>query len=326
MLLPFTYKKVGSGRRVRVSNHFHYSDFGIHYNDLSRQNGNFYVPSKTPGTGFMLRESNSHSYHRFVRSQMKRQNHTYLDLLFGREPSYEREIARVTLALGNTNDAYKKQLLECYLNALTIGKNVEFLQRVEEGAKRQLKRHRREELESIIESCKNRIIRLEKDMRIAEYHLVDHYPVETMEAYGKFCESFKAMIRRCRRVWHYNPDAKVHGKQVFFDMGIFDFIQYDRYLPLMRTSNKQNYFVLPDRILVVRSSIDYDIVPLKKVSMIWQEISLEEPTEMFSAQMPGAACMLQIPALDITFVFNHSRVVRDFAGAFDALKQTISAE
>ena len=91
-LFPYSYKKVSDKTRVRVSNHFYYSDFGVLEGRDTRQYGRRYICTGTPGTGFIERDSESHSYHEFVRDYLTLQRPSYFRLLTGREPNYDREL------------------------------------------------------------------------------------------------------------------------------------------------------------------------------------------------------------------------------------------
>ena len=128
------------------------------------------------------------------------------------------------------------------------------------------------------------------------------------------------MIARCRRVWHQADKSTGEFKQVFFDLGIFDFIRSDSFMPLMRDSQGICYYLLPDAVIAARSSVDFDILPLKTLTMVCQETAIEETTELLSSRVGDAACMILIPGLDRTFYFNHARVVVDFVEAVNKLK------
>ena len=322
-LLPFIYKRVSDRLRIRVTNHYFHSDFGIRNGADPKQYGRRYVCSGTPGTGFVERESNSHSYHEFVRSHASVQPPSYLRMATGREPSYDRELARANAALHAEQDPVKRQLLECYTNALTVGRSAEYMQRVVAGVKSKMGHRQNRYMESVISRYKRKIAQLEKDMQSVEYHVEQHHTPEVLEAYGAMCGAFTTMVRRCRRIWHYNERSRDHFVQVFFDMGIFDFIRADDYLPLMRDSLGRTLYLLPDTLLVARSSVDFDLLPLKGLTIVWQEMAMEEPTELLSAHLVDAACMIQIPALAESFYFNHAHVVIDFVKAVDRLKATL---
>jgi len=322
-IIPFHYQKVADNLVVPVSRHFFYTDFGVRDYDEVRHYGRRYICTGTPGTGFIERESESHSYHEFVRKHAAVRPANYKDLLFGKEPNYDRELKRANEFLHTTTDSRKRELMECYTNALTIGRMEEQIQRIIRGIKDKMGHHHNKYMVSIISHYKHKISQLERDMVSVEYHVKNHYSAETYAAYMAMVEAFGNMINRCRRVWHHNDEKRDNFAQVFFDMGIFDFIRNDSFLPLMRDSKGGTYYLLPDAVIVARSSIDFDLVPLKTMTMVFQETAIEETTELLSSRIGDAACMMLIPELNLTFYFNHAHVVMDFVHAMDELKKTL---
>ena len=322
-VLPFSRKKVANNLYVWVSAHFYYSDFGVCDSGEERRYGRRYICEGTPGTGFIERESESQSYHDFVRNYMSVQPPKYWNLLLDREPDYNRELQRVNEQLRVTDDERKRVLLECYTNALTIGRQEEEIQRTIRGVKNKMGHHHNKYMVSIISHYKHKISQLERDMAAVEYHVKDHYSDETYAAYRNMNEAFGKMIKRCRRIWHHNDKVEDHFVQVFFDRGVFDFISNEDYLPVMRDSVGVRYYLLPDAVIVARSSVDFDIVPLKTLTMVCQETAIVETSELLSSRVGDAACMVLIPELKLTFYFNHAHVVVDFVHAVDELKKTL---
>lgn len=322
-LFPYKRKKIADNMYVRVSNHFYYSDFGVRGRDEVHHYGHRYVCTGTPGTGFIERDSESHSYHEFVRKHSCLRKPSYWRMLLGKEPDYGRELQRATETMRTSDDPRKRELMECYTNALMVGKREEEIERIIRGVKNRMGHRHRKYMVSIISHYKRKIIQLERDMDSVEYHVKDHYPADTYEAWCAMVEAFVRMAGRCRRIWHHNEDVKDNFAQVFFDVGIFDFIRNDGFLPLMRDSFGVKYYMLPDAVFVVRSSVDFDIVPLKTLTIVYQETAIVEPTELMSSRIGDAACMMLIPDLKLTFYFNHARVVADFVSAVDKLKLTL---
>ena len=120
-ILPFKYVHVTEGLFVKVSRHFMYTDFGIRDNGEMRFTGRRFVMDSTPGSGFIERDSESHSYHQFVRKGLAHQKKpSYWRFLLGKEPSFKREIAAVRRALPDCDTKRRREILECYLNALVI--------------------------------------------------------------------------------------------------------------------------------------------------------------------------------------------------------------
>ena len=322
-IVPYKIMKVADNLRVPVSQHFYYSDFGVRDSSEVHHYGRRYICTGTPGTGFIERESESHSYHEFVRRHPSVQPPKYRNLLFDKEPSYDRELERANAFMRSTNDQRKRQLMECYTNALTVGRMEEQVQRMIRGVKDKMGHHHNKYMVSIISHYKHKIAQLERDMVSVEYHVKDHYSPEVYAAYSNMVEAFNKMIARCRRVWHHNEDKQDKFAQVFFDMGIFDFIRNENFLPLMRDSKGLCYYLLPDAVIVARSSVDFDLVPLKTLTMVCQETAIEETTELLSSRIGDAACMILIPELNLTFYFNHAHVVIDFVRSVDELKKML---
>lgn len=322
-ILPFKKVKVTEGLRVKVSNHFFYTDFGVRDSGEMRYYGRRYVPSNTPGTGFVERESESHSYRNYVRACLNKEKpNNYFRMLLGKEPNYNREIALVSEALRVCDDEQKRPILECYYNALTTGRSEERLERIVRGLKDKIGHKSNKFLVSVLSHYKTKISQLEGEMRSVEYNIKDHCSEETMKAYADMTDAF-AKVAACRRIWHYNESSKNKYTQVYFDMGIFDFIRSDYYLPIIRDSRGINYYILPDSIIVARSSTDFDIISIKDMTIVSQELSIEEPVDVLSTQLGDAASMIKIPDLDLTFYFNHVRPIVDFINKMDALKATL---
>ena len=322
-LWRYKRKKIGGGVSVKVDKHFYYSDFGVRDYDEPGRYGRRYVCAGTPGTGFIERESESSSYHDYVNSYPSLHPSTYWDLLFDREPNYDREIERAGKLLATVTDPYKRELVDCYCNALTVGRIEEEIQRIIVAVKHKIKRHSSKHLVSVVSHFKHKINLLERDMKAVQYHVKDHYTPEVYEAYKQVIDAFVAMTTRCRRIWHHNERVDGNFAQVFFDMGVFDFIRNDDFLPIMRDSLGVCYYLLPDAVIVARSSVDFDLVPLKTLTMVCQETAIEETTDLLSSRVGDAACMILVPELNLTFYFNHAHVVVDFVRRIYELKKKL---
>ena len=308
-LFPYKRVKVTEGLRVKVSNHFHHSDFGVRDSGEMRYYGRRYVNSGTPGTGFIERDSESHSYHQFVRNCLKAQKPTYLKLVMGREPSYKREIERAGAALAATTDPVKKDILDHYLNALRVGRTEERFERIVRGIKDKIGHQSNKFLVSVMSHYKNKISQLGHDMDSVELHLKDTCSAERYQAYGEMVDAF-TRVAACRRIWHFNEERKERYVQVHFDLGIFDFIRSEFYIPIMRDSNGVHYYLLPDSVVVARSTI------------VSQELAIEEPVEVLSSRLGDAASMIRIPELNLSYYFNHVRPIAAFVGSLNRM-QTI---
>lgn len=321
-IFPKKRVKVADGLHVKISNHFFYNDFGIRDSHETRYSGRRYIVTGTPGTGFIERESESHSYHVFVRKHVSAMKPSYLRMLLGKEPSFEKALAAANKALATADEPYRRQLLECYVNALTVARKEERMQRVIRGIKDKMGHRSNKFMVSVMSHYKNKIRQLENDMDSVIWHVKDHCSAETYDAYCKAVDAF-TRVASCRRIWFYDPRRKDSYSQVFFDMGVFDYIRHDAFLPLMRDPDGVHYYLLPDALLVARSHVDFDVVPLKNLTVVSQELAIEEPNEALLGQMGDAASMIKVPEFNLNFYFNHVHAIVDFVRAVDRLKETL---
>ena len=321
-IFPYKRVKVTEGLYIKQSNHFFYSDFGVRDSGTYQHSGRRYVCTGVPGTGFIERESESHSYHKFVRGLLAKQTNSYWRMFLGLEPSYQRELKRAKAALSQATDPLKRQILDSYVNALTVGATEERMQRVVRGIKDKMGHKSNKFLVSVMSHYKNKMGQMGHDMRAVQMNVKNICTPEQYDAYIKMCEAFEP-VAGCRRVWHTNDNTREVYQQVFFDMGIFDFIRSERLLPIMRDSNGVHYYLLPTHMIVARSTVDFDLVPLKGLTIVCQEMAIQETVEVISSRLGDAASMMRIPELNLTWHFNHVRPIMQFIGAYEALQKTL---
>lgn len=321
-ILPKSRVKVTEGLYVFVSNHFYYTDFGIRDMGEMRYSGRRFVMSDTPGTGFIERESESHSYHQFVRDQLALQKPSYLRMVMGKEPSFDKALSAANKALANSDDKFKRELLEHYVNALTVARSEERLERVVRGIKDKMGHRSNKFMVSVMSHYKNKIRQLEHDMDAVIWHVEEHCSKESYECYLKVVETF-SRVASCRRIWFYDPLKRDSYNQVFFDLGVFDYIRCKDYIPIMRHPNGTHYYLLPDALIAARSNADFDVVPLKNLTIVYQEMAIEESNESMVGRLGDAASMIKIPEFGLTFYFNHLHPIVDFVNAVDRLKATL---
>ena len=321
-LLPFKRVKVTEGLYVRVSQHYYHSDFGVRDSGEMRYYGRRYISPETPGTGFIEHESESHSYHAFVKSFTRREKPNYWRYITGKEPNYKRERVLAKRALAAADRGMKRELLDCYVNALAVGENAERIERVVRGVKDKMGHKSNKFMVSVISHYKTKLSQLGHDMSAVEFHLKKHYSPEVIEAYNAMVAAFIKMAA-CRRIWCQNDRKKGTYDQVFFDLGIFDFIRSDSYLPLLRDHDGNMYYILPDCIIAARSSVDFDLHPIKDMTIVSQELAIEETVENLNSQLGDAASMIRIPELELTYYFNHVRPIVEFVRLIDRLKELL---
>lgn len=321
-ILPKKRARVAEGLHVWISNHFYYSDFGIHDMEGRRFDGRRYVMTGTPGTGFIEHDSESHSYHAFVRACVAEQKPSYLRMLMGREPSFDNAIAAANRAMADCSEPYKKDLLEHYANALTVARSAEYTERVIRGIKDKMGHKHDQYMSGVLGYYKNRLRHMRHDMTSVVWHVREHCSAETYQAYCEAVEAF-SQVASCRRIWYYDRSAKQSFVQMFFGVGVFDFIHSEVYLPYMCTPDGTHYYLLPDIAIVARSNTDFDVVPLKTLTVVCQEMAIEEVNESMVGFMGTAASMIKIPEFDLNFYFNHLHPVVRFVEAVDKLKATL---
>lgn len=323
-ILPFKMMKVAEGLWVKVPNHFFYSDFGIRDAGEMRYSGRRYIMGANPGTGFIERESESHSYHQFVRNRIAQQKPSYWRMLTGKEPDFSKTLAEANKALRESSgaDPLKRQILECYVNALTVANREERFERIIRAIKNKMGHHSNKYLVSVMSHYKNRIRQMENDMRSVVLHVEDTCSPESFAVYTKMVEAY-THVASCRRVWLYDETKRDRYRQVFLDLGVFDYIRSDCYLPMLRDDRGVEYYFLPTALIIARSHVDFDVRPLKDLTVVCQELAIEEPTEALLSRIGDAASMIKIPELNLNYYFNHVRYIVNFVHALDELKATL---
>lgn len=321
-IFPYKRMKVTEGLYIRRSEHFFYTDFGVRDPKIHVHTGRRFICTGVPGTGFIERENESHSYHQYVRGLVAKQKPTYWRLVLGLEPSYKKELVRAKKALAEATDPLKRQILDCYVNALTIGATEELTERTIRGIKDKIGHKSNKYLTSVMSHYKSKVSQMGHDMRSVQLDVKNICTAEQYEAYQKMCEAFEK-VADCRRVWHANDNTREVYQQVFFDMGIFDFIRSDSFLPILRDSRGVTYYLLPTHMIVARDTVDFDLVPLKNLTIVCQELAIQETVEVVSSRLGDAASMVRIPEMNLTWYFNHVRPIMHFVGAYEALQQTL---
>ncbi|MBQ6069164.1 MAG: hypothetical protein IJK84_06645 [Bacteroidales bacterium] len=272
-------KTVAKGLTVRVSNHYCPTLFGIRGHYESSYKSGQYVECGSPGTGFFVRTSSSHSYKNFCNAEKAKLTHSYWDMLRGKEFSFDEEISKANEALRDTNDETKARILEAYVNVLPLAKEAEEGERIIAGIKEL--GHRRHKLTTyqthVISSYKSRIARLGHDVRDIQLSIPK---LCSEERYNQFAEVVIAFteVASSHRIWHSKDSYDTLDnafEQVYFDLGIFDFIQAPLMTPLMRDSVGYYHFLFPDFWVATRSATDFDVYPLKDLTILSREVPYE---------------------------------------------------
>ena len=262
-----------------MSNHYCPTLFGIRGHYESSYKSGQYVESGSPGTGFFIRASSSHSYKSFCSAEKAKLTHSYWDLLRGREFSFDEEITRANKALRETTDETKARILESYVNVLPLAKEAEEGERIIEGIKELgHKRHKLTTYQThVISSYKSRIARLGHDVRDIQLSIPNLCSEERYNQFANVVIAFTEMASG-HRIWHSRESYEGLDnafEQVYFDLGIFNFIQAPLMTPLMRDSVGQYHFLYPDFWVASRSATDFDVHNLKDLTFLSREVPYE---------------------------------------------------
>ena len=336
---------VAEGVRLPVPRHFNYSTFGVRdRRDNIIRTGNF-VCSGTPGTGFFVHNSESHSYHRFVIESKKKLNQNALTLLLGKEPNFEKELKRANDACKQTTDENKLELLSSYINVLALAKEEELMQRVIRGIKDKMGNHPSKMMVSILSHYKSSIATLEHDVRSAQNHCCASLDETAKAAWEKVIDAFHLLVES-RRVWSVYMD---HGsqsyQQVFFDMGIFDYIHSPFDTPVMRDHKGMHYYLYPKGVLVARSSVDFDLYKWADLDVRFSVVDIstlavrpnfnsrhssskkkrhshsDALSTLYGTTRAQVVGEIAIPKLNLQFFVNHTGPAEDFVKALKAFNK-----
>ena len=279
-ILPKKLSRVADRLWVLVSNYYMPTNFGIRGKYTTSYRSGTYVEEGTPGTGFFARTTSSHQYRYFVRLCNKKLAHSYLRLLTGGEFSFSREIARATVAQRHSDDPIRSQILESYANVLSMAKEVENCERIIRAIKDKSHfhgHHLNKYQTGVLTSYKSRVASLAHDVRSVQLYVTSFC---SEEEYDRFREVTVAFSRAAssHRIWSvgdYSP-----YRMVFFDMGIFNYIQSDHMTPVMRDASGVRYYLYPRFIIRARRSTDFDVVPLSDVSFLYREVPYDKVSSM----------------------------------------------
>lgn len=303
-ILPFKLKRLYDGKWIFVSQYFRYSDFGISRIGEHNFHVSQYIPSKTPGTGFYAHISESSSYQHFCRTRQKLTKQSYWRLLTGQDFSFSREIKLVEQALASTSDSMRKRMFETYRNCLFLAREAEEVERIVIALRKKIHNHHSHRYSHALKHYKHRMLSLEHEIDNIRFNLKEYCDDELLKRYSTMAQAFGEMTH-CRRVWDLTTPGK-HGQkhaQVFFDMANFNYILSSCYLPLMRDAQGNEFYILPDVLLKVRSSVDFESIPLKDLSILFHPVG------------DGVQSEFNIPELGLSFRFSSTDRVTKFVEA-----------
>lgn len=336
---------VADGLRLPVSRHFFYSTFGVRgrYSSGSHMGGQ-YVFEDYPGTGFFIRNTESHSYNRFVSACRKKNEQNIFTLLLGKEPSMDKEYKRLDEVFATIDDEKKRSILSAYQNVLSLAKEEEVLQRIVRAVKDKMGHKANKRLTSVLTHYKSSIASLQRDARSAQINYSNIMSAERIADWEKVMEAFHLLVNS-RRVWAvYDENGTPAYKQVFFDMGIFDYIQQPGDTPVMRDQNGQRYYLYPDGIIASRSSVDFDFVEWKDIDVLFNVVDItslgvrpqfnshkhskkhkgdhtDALSTLYGTTHKQVVGELFFPKFNIRFFVNHTGPAEDFAKAIANYKK-----
>jgi len=323
-LFPKKRVAVAKGLKIWVSNHYTPTLFGIRGHYESSYKSGQYVEISGPGTGFFIRNSSSHSYKSYCKAARGRLIPSYWDMVRGNEFDFDREIDRANRALKETKNEKKAQVMEAYVNVLPLAKEAEMGERIIQGIKDL--GHRRHKLTSyqshVMSSYKSRIARLGHDVRDIQLSVPN---LCSEERYNRFADVVIPFteLAASHRIWHSREAAdKLDSAfvQVYFDMGIFDFIQAPLMTPLMRDSIGQRFFLYPDFMIVSRDGVDFDLYDLNEITFLFREV----PYDMISSMVLTSYADNDDDSTS-TSSHHHHRNYDDFGSGLLVSKDTVAS-
>ncbi len=281
-LLPKYRKTIAKGLTVWVSNHYCPTLFGIRGHYESSYKSGQYVECGAPGTGFFVRNSSSHSYKNFCKEERAKLVPQYKNMVQGKEFSFEKEIERVTKAKEENTDPIRDMILESYLNVLPLAKEAEEAERYVNGIKELS--HHRHHLTSyqshVMSGIKSRIARLGHDVRDIQLYIPKLCGEERYQQFAEVAKQF-TQVASSHRIWSVRENyegLEAAFTQVYFDLGIFNFIQAPLMTPMMRDAEGRKIFFYPEFVIRAKDSVDFEVFEMKSLTFLFREV----PYDMIS--------------------------------------------
>lgn len=281
-LLPKYRKTIAKGLTVWVSNHYCPTLFGIRGHYESSYKSGQYVECGAPGTGFFVRNSSSHSYKNFCKEERAKLVPQYKNMVQGKEFSFEKEIERVTKAKEANTDPIRDMILESYLNVLPLAKEAEEAERYVNGIKEMS--HHRHHLTSyqshVMSGIKSKIARLGHDVRDIQLYIPKLCGEELYQQFAEVAKQF-TQVASSHRIWSVRENyegLEAAFTQVYFDLGIFNFIQAPLMTPMMRDAEGRKIFFYPEFVIRAKDSVDFEVFEMKSLTFLFREV----PYDMIS--------------------------------------------
>ena len=281
-LLPKYRKTIAKGLTVWVSNHYCPTLFGIRGHYESSYKSGQYVECGAPGTGFFVRNSSSHSYKNFCKEERAKLVPQYKNMVQGKEFSFEKEIERVTKDKEENYNPIRDMILESYLNVLPLAKEAEEAERYVNGIKELS--HHRHHLTSyqshVMSGIKSKIARLGHDVRDIQLYIPKLCGEELYQQFAEVAKQF-TQVASSHRIWSVRENyegLEAAFTQVYFDLGIFNFIQAPLMTPMMRDAEGRKIFFYPEFVIRAKDSVDFEVFEMKSLTFLFREV----PYDMIS--------------------------------------------
>lgn len=267
--------RLADGSKVRISLFEADTYFGIRNKYQVVVKKGVFLSPETPGSGFFVRDSDSHSYRAFYRDLRKKKEHSLWKLITGKEHTITKEIRKVEKALSQSAGTGMTPVLTHYQDVLYMARQEELLERIMAGIKVRMKgRKGASQYSNMYTQYKSRVHTMGREVLSRQINISNYTPSEVMEQWQKVVEAFNVCIDS-RRVWQViATEGDPYYMPVFFDMGIFDYIQSPFDTPILRDSEGNHYYLYPDAVIRARSSVDFDVIPLKEISFEFAPVNL----------------------------------------------------
>ena len=177
-------------------------------------------------------------------------------------------------------------------------------------------------------------------MRASQINYGDTMSEEQVKMWEKVVDAFN-VLAQSRRVWSvYNEDGQEAYEQVFFDTGIFDYIQSPHDTPFLRDQNGIHYYIYPTGILVARSSVDFDFYNWDNIELKYGVVDIstlavrpkftartthgskkrhtDALTNLYGTTRAQVVGELTIPKLNMRWFVNHTGPVEAFVKAIES--------
>lgn len=295
-ILPKKCIKAGTGLWVLVTNHHNPSYFGIrHGSEETMYQASQFLETGSPGTGFYVRSSSSHTYRAYVNKIRKKLRPNYWRLLTGREFSFHRESIRIRAAIRMLEEDKEKvpyaplkaKILMSYHDVLEYAREADLNERIIRGIKDKSHHHHKRLTsfqKGVLASYKSQIDKLAREAYRKMFLIRDYVPEDQYIQYQDVLSAF-SKAATSHRIWHVREHADHSDSRyvpVYFDQGIFDYVQAPMMTPILRDSHGKQYYLYPDFVLKASSSTHFDLFDIRNLTFVYRELPYDMISNMVS--------------------------------------------